>query len=442
MSRLAAGGRAWRMPLAFSETPVAAGALAVFGGSTLLLNPSRLGGDQLFGPLLRDALAVAGWAAFALALVTLWRWPRLRFPALGLFIAVAVALPTVAFVLYRVQTGVPIHVQDGSYQTEIVAARMLSGHDPYGTDFTQTDMARWPMFNRPEFFAVLHHYPYPPLTVVLAVPVSAVAGLTGLPSDLRPLLLALGVVAFGQIVSLPWPWPARHTLLTLLFLNPFLFWQDGRNDVLWLMPLVAGVGLAIRERWVAFAWAFGIAAAFKVFAVPFLPLAALLLYRQWRDGRLDRRQLTAALGGLALPLAVTVTPFLLWDPGAFLRDTVGFTTESGPQGYPIRGYGLSVLLLSSHLIPSPTTAFPFGLLQAAVGILILPFALRTVHRRPSPASVLDGGTALTAAILFCALQMSDNYVSSLLFLFALALFARAQERGARPGGARSAVSVA
>jgi hypothetical protein len=404
--------------------------LVLLGGASLLLTPSRLGGDRLFAPGVVVAIVAAGWVALALALFTMWRSASWRFIGLAALIVAVVVVPTAAFVAYRSQTGIPVHVQDGSYQTEIAAAGLLQGRDPYGGDFAAAGMARWPMYSDPALSAGLHHYPYSPLTVLYAIPVVVAAGLAGLPPDLRPLLLLTGGLAFWIILRLPWPWTSRYMVATLLFLNPLMFWQDGRNDSLWLAALIAAVGLAASRRWTLACWALGISAAFKLFALPYLPLMGLLLLMGWRERHLDGR--AALLGGLGLvvPIVITVAPFLAWSPAAFIGDTVGFTSMAGPHGYPIRGYGLSVLLLSAGILPSPYAAFPFGLLQAAVGTVLLGLAGLMVLARPRFSAVLDGGAAVAAGVLFCSLQFSDNYFASLLVLFAIALATRAIERQA------------
>jgi hypothetical protein len=398
------------------------------GGASLLLTPSRLGGDRLFGHGVVVAIVAAGWITFAVALYTLWRSPRWRFLALGAFAIAVIALPTAAFVAYRVQTGVPLHLQDGSYQTEIAAAELLRGRDPYGTDFAAAGMARWPMYTDPALSAGLHHYPYSPLTVLYAVPVVVVGQLTGLPPDLRPLLLITGALAFWVILTLPWPWTSRYMLATLLCLNPLMFWQDGRNDALWLTTLLLAVALAYRHRWLLACLALGVSAAFKIFALPYLPLMGLLLIFWWRRRYVEAG--TARLGVLALilPIVMTVAPFLLWSPSALIGDTIGFTSVAGPHGYPIRGYGLSVLLLAAGILPSPYATFPFGLVQAVVGAILLAVAGLMLLGRARFSTVLDGGAAVIAGVLFCSLQFSDNYVASLLVVFALALATRAAER--------------
>ena len=74
--------------------------------------------------------------------------------------------------------------------------------------------------------------------------------------------------------------------------------------------------------------------------------------RAWRGG-LERSAVLRAAGALALPLAVTAAPFLLWDAGALLRDAVLFHASLAPPRYPIGGAGFPALLSDLDVIHDP-----------------------------------------------------------------------------------------
>src|SRR5438094_354998 len=183
------------------------------------------------------ALTVVGGVAMALALACLPCSIRLRFGSLALLTLATVALPISVLVVFRWHTGIPLNVHDGMFQTEIVTNGMLHGKDPYGTDFTRTALMQWFHYT-PDGAAVAHHYIYYPLVVLASMPVVVIERGLGLATDLRPMLLLVGVLAFVLIVGLPWSWQARYTVAVILFLNPFFAWLEGRNDILWLTPIL------------------------------------------------------------------------------------------------------------------------------------------------------------------------------------------------------------
>ncbi len=402
--------------------------LLLLGTLTLTRNPALLGGGFIIRPLMLWVLVGAGWVAMAVALFALRASGRVRFAALVALILAAVFLPTMALMVYRWQTGVPARVHDGMFQTELVIGRLLQGHDPYGTDFTQTEIMRWPMFLHPGLESELHHYAYFPLVVLSSIPVYLMEHALGLIPDLRPLLLVFSAAALVLIMTLPWSWTARYVLIAGLFLDPFFSWVDGRNDILWLTPLLAGAWLLMRDRWRAAAWAFGTAGAFKMLAIPFLPFVAVALYVRWRGRLLTTRSFLVGLLGLAAPLALSSAPFLVWNATAFLRDNIGWLIGLDSQNFPITGYGLGGLLLAIGVIPSPSSHFPFGVIQAVVGVPILALGILRLARTPTSATLLDSGATLTAALLFFGRSLNDNYVASLLVLFLLGLWASHHER--------------
>lgn len=399
--------------------------LALFGIQSLDMTHGILLQSGRFSPALIFALSITGWAALALALIGLPFSNRFRFGSLGLFILVAMVLPTLTLIVFRWRTGIPVDVHDGLFQTEIVTGGLLQGHDPYGTDFTRTELVRWFHYT-PDGAAIAHHYTYYPAVVLAFMPVYLLERALGLIVDLRPMLLATAAVAFVLILKLPFTWRARYMLSVLLFTNPFFWWVEGRNDILWLTPLLACVLFCLHGRWPAASWALGLSAALKLFAWPFAVLMAAALWFRWRRGLLSRPALLAGLAGLAVPLAITVTPFLLWNAGALWRDTAGWLLEN-PPGFPINGFGLGQALLITHLVSSPLAPFPFGALQATLSLPLLALGLLRLARDPGLPNVLGPGAAVLTVVLLFGRFTNDNYVVAAVFLLVLAIFAKRQE---------------
>src|SRR5205807_1710901 len=201
-----------------------------------------------------------------------------------------------------------------------------------------------------------------------------------------------GLGAAGGLLRLPWRWDLRYVALAGLFLDPFFYFPQGRNDILFLAPLTLGVLAWARGTPRLAALAFGVAFAFKPFALFFLPCVAIALWP--RSGPLLERARRLAILGAALlaPAAVTMGPFLLWNAHAYWTDTVSFVAGSIPGAYRIQGYSLASVLVALHIIPSPDARFPFGLVLAAVALTVLVIGLWRLWRRPSAAGVLAVGT--------------------------------------------------
>ena len=425
-------GRPSRLPplVRLGEIWQPASLVVVFCVATMLVTQQLLIETGRFPAALPPAITLVGGVTMALALACLPLSNRLRFGSLALMILATVALPVSVLVVYRWHTGIPLNVHDGMFQTEIVTTGMLMGKDPYGTDFTRTALMQWFHYTQ-DGAAVAHHYIYYPLVVLASMPVVAIERALGLATDLRPMLLAAGALAFVLIVRLPWSWQARYAVAVILFLNPFFAWLEGRNDILWLAPILLAVLLMSAHRWTGASWALGVAAAFKVFAFPFVLFMAIALWLRWRRGLLDRRAALLSLAGLALPLAVTVVPFIVWDAGAFWRDTAGWLLDN-PPGFPIYGFGLGELLLLTNVVGSRQAPFPFVVVQAVLVVPLCVLGLRQLWRDAGMANVLGPAATVLAVIILCGRFTNDSYLAALLFTFGLAIAAGRHQAPAQP----------
>jgi hypothetical protein len=406
--------------------------LLVLGAAMLASNWLWYGSGIFFGRLAGLALTIAGLLGFGYAVYSVVRGRR-QLLALSIFIVAAVLLPAVALIALRWTTGAPLLMHDGAYQTEEAVKLLLAGHDPYGVDYSQTSMRLWHWYVNQPLDSSLFHYVYSPLTFLLGVPFFVVARLFAIPFDFRIVLIVAALAAVGGILRLPWRWDLRYVALAALCLDPFFYFPQGRNDILFLAPLTLGVLAWARGKPRLAALAFGIAFAFKPFALFFLPCVAIALWP--RSGRLLERTRRLAIIGAALlaPAAITMGPFLLWNAHAYWTDTVSFVAGTIPGAYRIQGYSLASLLLALHVIPSPDARFPFGLVQAAVAAPVLAIGLWRIWRTPSFAAILTVGTMALALSLLVGRFVNDNYLADLLYLAVLTAAARQASRVAIEG---------
>jgi hypothetical protein len=397
--------------------------LLIFGAAILASNWVWYGSGIFLGQPAGLALTLAGLLGFGYAAYSLARGRR-QLLALSIFVLAAVLLPALALLTLRWGTGAPLLTHDGAYQTEEAIKLLLAGHDPYGVDYSQTSMRFWHWYVNQPLDSSLFHYVYSPLTFLVGVPFAWVARLLAIPFDFRLVLILAAVGAGAALLRLPWRWNLRYVALAALFLNPFFYFPQGRNDILFLAPLTLGVLAWARGKPPLAALAFGIAFGFKPFALFFLPCVAVALWPR-SGAMIDRARRLAIIGGALLaPAAITMVPFLLWNAHAYWTDTVSFVAGTIPGVYRIQGYSLASLLLVLHVIPSPDARFPFGLVQAAVAAPVLAIGLWRIWRAPSLGAVLTVGTLALALSLLAARFVNDNYLADLLYLAVLAGAAR------------------
>jgi hypothetical protein len=403
--------------------------LLLLGAATLASNWVWYGSGIFLGRLAGLALTIAGLLGFGYAAYCLARGRR-QLWGVTIFIAAAVGLPALALITLRLISGAPLLMHDGAYQTEEAIKLVLAGRDPYGVDYSQTSMQLWHWYVNQPLDSSLFHYVYSPLTFLTGVPFSLIARLLAVPFDFRIVLMLAAVAAGVGLLRLPWRWDLRYVALAALFLDPFFYFPQGRNDILFLAPVTLGVLAWARGKPRLAALAFGVAFAFKPFALFYLPCVAVALWP--RSGPvIDRVRRLAIVGGALLaPAVLTMGPFLLWNAHAYWTDTVSFVAGTIPGVYRIQGYSLASLLLALHVITSADARFPFGLVQAAVAAPVLVIGLWRIWRAPSLAAILTVGTLALALSLLAGRFVNDNYLADVLFLAVLTGAARQAPRAA------------
>ncbi len=388
--------------------------LALFGGlqvGLLWLVRDRFG---LVIPLLAAALLVLMPAL--LRVTGQWRWK-------AVVLAVLIAITTVGPVLVSMETrsrlGITLE-QDGLVQTEAAIDRLMHGQAIYGVDWSGTDLARYPLTpDGPN--PALKHFAYLPLQVLVGVPVRALTGVAGVGFDYRIVLLVFLGLALAAVLALPISAASRFMIAVGLFLDPLVarFLWAGHNDICWLAMLLGGLALLARRRPVAASLAFGVALAFKPFAVLAIPFVVLALIVRW-DGRILRNRREAALSAVALlaPSLLTIVPFLIINAAAFIDDTVLYSSGGTHGAYFISGYGFAGLLLAAGLIKHRTDYFPFLPFQAVAALAALWIAARRFLQRPTIGRWMAGYTLVLFGFLFFSRFLNDSYLGVVVALAA------------------------
>jgi len=188
------------------------------------------------------------------------------------------------------------------------------------------------------------------------------------------------------------------------------------NDLFFLAPALAGVGMLRRGRPLAAGALLGLSLAMKQQAILFLPLLAL-----YAVSHLERRELLRLTAAGTLVVGVIVLPFLAWDPGAFLAGTTGFFYGSGVDSYPIRGLGLQGILLNAGVIGNRWDSFPTAQLQVPLLAIALVLAFRDLRRSWSWGRFW-AWLGMEALVVFAfGRVLSPNYLDLVVTFFLLAV---------------------
>jgi len=297
-------------------------------------------------------------------------------------------------------------IGDGALQTQQAGDLLRRGIDPYGADYAALGLGRTP-WSEPFPNPALHHTVFWPGQFLLPLPLQTISQALVHWWDQRIFLL-LAATAIWVLLRFLFPGAPGRVAAVALFLIPghSLVAVLGDNDLAMLAVLLGALLAAERRRFLVMGVLLGLAVATKqhaLLAAPFIVWWALV-----RGA--DRAALARAAAIAAMTVAAIVLPFLLWNPQAFIQDTVFFVSGGGPQAYPINGFGLSTILLSAGVIHGSRDAFPFAPIEAAAGIALWAAGFIWIRARRQLPDVLifSGLTALL--VLFVSRYFHDTHL--------------------------------
>lgn len=359
---------------------------------------------------------------------------RIKWLVLGLSIFLFVIVPTGRAMYLRQVTGGYSYVHDNPLQIEEAASFLSRGINPYGQDYSKTTMGKWRYLPWVYDFSLTMppagFFRNPALTHVVSLPLGFILPLPfqilftrmfGF-FDVRIIyLLAYIVFLWFSYKLIPKDY-AMAGLIALAF-NPIStpYLLGGRNDILTLALIAAGIYYGSQKKPVYAGLLLGCAVATKQSAWIFMPLYAYYLWLTV-SGRRKLSYLARVFVPSALVAMVCILPFFLWNTKAFMDDTVGYVSGTLVTSYPIRGFGLSMLLVALGRIPNVLGSYPAGVFQGvafSIGAIGSFFAMR---RESSLQILLVCYGICLLSVLYPGRFFVDNYLGFVLQVFILAYF--------------------
>lgn len=326
----------------------------------------------------------------------------------------------------RSQLSVPFaFLHDGGVQTEDAIAALRHGQNPYAIDYRDRVFGAFP-----ESFSqatrenpAWTHYVYPPLHVVLGVPLAILAERLWGWFDVRMLYGLAYVIFVVAAARLARDRERRLSVLILAIFNPIFlgFFIAGFNDILFLAWIALGSLWLQRGQYGLAGAAFGLAVASKQTAWLLVPF---FLMHLWFAVPMNERKKIFVRGCLwfALVAGALMLPFFIWSPSSFIDDVLRFGTGSAILSYPISGLGLSQILLSLGAVASQWDYYPFWIWQAILGIPLLLLLSFWQKRQPTVGRMLAAYGLFAFVMLFISRYFNDSYINvfSMVFLLAYA----------------------
>ncbi|MFN2463825.1 MAG: WD40/YVTN/BNR-like repeat-containing protein [Candidatus Dormibacteria bacterium] len=385
----------------FSLTTV----LVLFVAFDVAIKAGLTGGPlTLWNAAFGAAAALFAWR-FAVATTS-----RERAILVALLVMVLLVMPELVAIASQGPNAV---VHDGIMSTDAAADRVLSGLDPYGHDYIDSALMRRAYVAEAPVHWGLGHYVYPPGLVLVDIPLR---------------------LTHSPLVNMTWLWPAAVIALAIVayslgespdqgvgavvavVLNPgfLIFFAEHYNELLLLIPALGAVALARRGGAARAGVLLGCALLLKQSAIVFVPLVALLVHRF--SGRAGLLRGAVGMVGTA---GLVALPFIVWSPPAFFNDTARFYFGSGPASDPIRGFGLTGILLKMGVIPNKWDAFPSGVIEALVLLPLTAAIVLGLRKRFTWPRFWVGLAAQTLGVFFFGRLIAPNYYQLVVTLLAL-----------------------
>jgi hypothetical protein len=291
--------------------------------------------------------------------------------AAGVFLGAAI-LPMALETVWRSHTEPGLHAQSEVIVTEEATRALVDGRDPYVATYVHGPLAARPLPTKT-------HYPYLPGMLAFGLP-RAIDGRSAL-ADARVWFAAFALAALALAFRRSGANPEaklRVAQVTAVLPTGALLMATGGDDLPVLALMLLGlVLLEARPGWAGLVA--GAAAVLKQTAWPLLPFLVV--------ASPDRRKTATSAAGLML---FVLTPFALWNPGAFVEDALkfplGLGTGVSAAGTPTLGSLLADVLPAGRTVSAGV--FVVAVLGAAGWLLA---------RRPWPGA---RGAARSVAIVW------------------------------------------
>ncbi len=335
----------------------------------------------------------------------------------------AAILPTGLNIIQRQATSPERFAHDGLIQTEIAIEYILEGKNPYTEDYVNTPMADFPGNEPPFTEAPLYHLAYLPFLFLSSIPFYLISNfLLGWFDQRFVYLLAFVGTLFllPPLVKNPRDKLAAIIAVGLNYL--FIFYlADGRNDIVILFGLLLTTVLLSKKHITLSAIVLGLTMATKHQAWLFLPFYLLYLLPK-RPQLKDVKKLITQVWPVAFFFLLVIVPFLIWDAPAFIDDTITYVSGSGPESFPMKGWGFSTLMLAAGIIPNPEGAFPFILVQFIFGLPVFLLMLWKQWQQNTTQQMWASFAIFAFVFQFFSRFFNDNYFIFIIQVLVIAMF--------------------
>ncbi len=294
------------------------------------------------------------------------------------------------------------------------ALRFLSaGKNPYKETYFGTPMESFAYEENgsPAVNPALYHFVMPPWYLEFQYPFYFVCQrILGYYDARMPLLFcALGIIwAYYRLFSSK-SLAAIASMVTLFGPGLFGYFMEGRSDTFVLFFVLTSLVFLKEKKYAASVLFFTLAFWSKQTVWFFTPLYVFTALRYVKKY-------------VWIPIIVSlmiVGPFLFWNSQAFIGSTILYLSGNTANGYPVSGYGLSMILYTAGFIKNIHDAFPFVFIQIPVFAGVLLYAVRDLKRSMTLSKLLLWHAVTLFAVWYASRYFNNSHALYIALLFFL-----------------------
>lgn len=326
-------------------------------------------------------------------------------------------------------------------QQEAAMRYLLQGKNPYKETYFNTPVEdfQYDEMGEAAVNPALYHFVMPPLYLIAPFPLYIIANRTLGYFDGR----MLSLVAIIGISLFLWftikDKVLREIAVIIIALSPATvdYFIEGRSDTFALFWLVGSFYFFSKKKYLLSSILMGCAMVSKQtmwFALPLYLgiLGATFAYKTIRKqkGSLSFSQIPMKpvfknvfyYGAIVCVVAGIITvPFVIWDAKAFLDSVVLYLSAGGKTGYPVSGYGFSMILYSHGIIKQLHDYYPFTLWQLVMGIPVLILGLRWIIYKPVLSRWYLSYAVFLSVIWYFSRYFNNSHIAFLSSLYILGI---------------------
>lgn len=304
-------------------------------------------------------------------------------------------------------------------QQEAAMRYFVTGKNPYKETYFGTPVQdfHYDELGKPAPNPALYHFVMPPWYLLFPLPFYYVANHTvGFFDGRMPLLFSMtGILiilrkwfqnkSLGEIAII-------ITALSPATVNYFI---EGRSDIFAFFWLIFALFLLTKRKFFWSGVLMGLALLSKQTTWFAFPFYGVML---WKELKNTKKTMMYMFITFSTSIIITL-PFLLWDAKSFIESVVLYLSAGGPTGYPVSGYGFSMILYSLGIIKDLHQYYPFMLWQLGVSIPILIIALKWLLQKPLWSRWFIGYGVFLFAIWYFSRYFNNSHIAIISSIFAL-----------------------